>query len=289
LSNQLPTNLRLRDLILPGLIFTTLIMVPYLVGWLAAPAGMQFSGALANHNDFPAYIAAIRQGAAGEWLFHFNFSPEPWQPKLMLPLYMLTGKIAGVLGGGHVLWFHLLRLAAIVVTLLGFRFWLVTVFPGRRRTQLTALIFLLFGGGLGWLLYPLLATTVSGFTLFPDLSGSEWTATLIGLNAPHYLLGLGLQALVFGALLRLVRARTTRSAILWALGGMAAALALGLVYVYQTAVIGTVTGVYLLVLAVRKGRIPWRTWLLGGLVLAPLPGPVKTTCPPSTGSVKLLP
>ena len=176
-------NLTVRAVLPWALLALLLSNGPYLLAWLAAPEGQRFSGILANHNDFTAYIAAMRQGAAGQWLFHFNFSPNVWQPQLMLPAYILAGKVLGIFNANNFLWFNLLRVAALIFTMGAFLVWVRRIFPGRVTTQRVAWLFLTLGGGLGWLLWPLTASWASATSYFPDLSRPEWTTlfTQLGL------------------------------------------------------------------------------------------------------------
>jgi hypothetical protein len=266
-SNKESTPLTWRNL-LPWMglaLFAS--QLPYLIGWLTSPAGWVFSGILANHNDFSAYIAAMRQGAEGNWLFHFNFSPEYWQPKLMLPLYMTAGKVIGPFSHAFVFWFNVLRSLAFLVTLLALYGWVRQVLPANGRTRLTAWLLIVFGGGLSWAIWPATAAWGVPFAYFPDISMPEFSTLLVAINPPHYMLGLGLEVLLFICVLRLAE---SGNKLKWAIAGAAAAFGLGLVYVYHSAVVGAVIGVYLLVLAWQAGKIPWRTWLYGGVIVAPL-------------------
>ncbi|MCB8916665.1 MAG: hypothetical protein H6666_01970 [Ardenticatenaceae bacterium] len=261
-----------RDLsvraILPWALLALLLSSgPYLLAWLATPKGQVFSGILANHNDFTAYIAAMRQGAAGQWLFHFNFSPNVWQPQLMLPAYILAGKVLGSFSNNNFLWFNVLRVAALIFTMGAFLVWVRRIFPGRVTTQRVAWLFLTLGGGLGWLLWPLTASWAVSTSYFPDLSRPEWTTLLIAINPPHYTLGLGLEVFYFATLPGLARPGQRRRAT-WQCTLLG--LTLALVYVYHIALIGFVTGLYLLYLAWQARRIPWRVWLAGSIIILPL-------------------
>lgn len=262
------TNLSFRQL-WPWLLLALLLSLgPYAYAWAITPPGYQFSGILANHNDFSAYLAAIRQGSDGRWLYHLTFSPEQWNPVLMLPLYMLVGHLTAPLGLPPIFWFHAMRLGAAIFTAYCLLVWLRTVLPGQLRVQRTAWLFLIFGGGLGWLLYPLFATVASTRFYFPDLNMPEWNFGLLGINAPHYMLGLGLEVLFFALCVRFVHAGSEDWH--WALAGMGVAASLGLIYVYHSAVVTPIWGLYLLWLAGKQGRIPWRKWLWGGVMLLPL-------------------
>ncbi|HXV97312.1 MAG TPA: hypothetical protein VEC93_02745, partial [Anaerolineae bacterium] len=43
--------------------------LPYLIAVLTAPQGWQFAGILVNPYDGHSYLAKIRQGLEGNWLF----------------------------------------------------------------------------------------------------------------------------------------------------------------------------------------------------------------------------
>jgi len=246
---------------------TILILGPYLIAWLATPPGMVFTGTLANHNDLATYLSAMRQGSEGAWLYQFKFSPEVWQPVLYLPLYMATGKVAGLLGGSLEVWFNLLRLPALMLAFLGLLFWVRQVFPGQAHRQRLAWLLIIFGGGISWLLWPLASYFSLPLSSFPDLSMPEWTTVLIAVNPPHYLLGFALEAIAFGCVLRLMKSQRP---LPWALAGMGASLALGLTYAYNAAVVVTVLGFYLLILGIQKRQVLWRCSLYLVLVILPI-------------------
>jgi hypothetical protein len=243
----------------------TIILGPLLLAWFHTPAGYVFSGTLADHNDFSAFLAAMRQGADGNWLFHFNFSPERWHSQLMLPLYMILGKLLpGVLG--YAAWVNVLRVAALGLALWMFGLWVKQIFPDAPTKQWTAWLFLAFGGGLGWLLWPLtsLAGLSNSAALFPDLTDAGWALGLIGANAPHYMLGLFLEILFFLCFWQITQGAGRK----WVWAAAITALALCLIYVYNATVLFAVVGLYMLWRAWDERRIPWRTWITCGSILA---------------------
>lgn len=273
-------QIRFRD-VLPWFVIALLVTLgPYLIAWLATPPGKFFVGTLANHNDHSAYLAAMRQGAEGRWLYRFNFSPEVWQPALILPAYMLAGRLLGWLGIGYPLLLNLLRLAAVLFTLFAILVWVRNILPGNKRYQLTAWLLIVFGEGLSWLVWPLTASVLPS-DFFPDLTQPEWSIVLVGANAPHYMFGLGLETLLFVGVLRMVRGdrrqpddQTERTepggAARWAVISALLALLLGLTFAFQVAVVGAILGLYFLHMAWKQRSIPWRHWLLGALILLPL-------------------
>lgn len=264
--NDQAADLKIRTVVPWALLFLLLSSLPYLVAWLLPPPGKQFVGTFVNPDDLSTYLAAIRQGGEGEWLYHFPFSPEPWQPKLMLVPYVLTGKAAALVGGGGLFWFHALRVTAVCFTLGMGVWWVRTLFPGQQRLQFTGWLFLVFGAGAGWLL-AILGFSQSLSTYLLDLGGPEWSVFMALFHTPHFALGLGLELYLFICVLHL---GDGAGAGRWALAGAGAGVMLGLTYVYHIPVAGLVIGLYLLALSWQQRRIPWRLWGYGLLILLPL-------------------
>ncbi len=245
-----------------------LSMGPYLAAWLFPPDEMQFTGALVNHNDISVYLSALRQGAAGGWLYQLTFAPESWQPRLMLLFYMLAGKLLPPLKGHYPLFFNLLQAVGVVAVSLALLAWVRAALPDRPRQQRTAFLLILFGGGLGWLAWPLLAGRLpNAFFLLPDIGSSELTAVTIFMGPAHFSFGLALELLLFVCVMRMA---TPPRGLLWASAAALLALALAMTYVYHIATVVLVTGAYLLLLTWRQRRIPWRLWGYGALILGPL-------------------
>ncbi len=51
--------------------------VPYLIGFAAQGSLWHFSGFLIGRDDGNSYLAKMREGAQGEWLFHLVYTSEP--------------------------------------------------------------------------------------------------------------------------------------------------------------------------------------------------------------------
>jgi hypothetical protein len=239
---------------------------PYIAAWALTPPGKSFSGALFNPDDVSVYISAMRQGATGEWLFHYTFSPESSQPHLLYMPYILAGKLFSPFGQPSALWFNLLRIIVSAVMLSSLVFWVRQALPGRVRRQLTAWQLIVFGAGLGWL--PALFLPV-GISAAPDLGMPEWTTFMTLFSTPHFALGLGFEVLFFVCVARMTSGENDTRWVLW---GALAALALGLTYPFNIPVVMIVTGTYLLALAMQERRLSWRMWVYAAVMMLPAVG-----------------
>lgn len=264
--------------ILPGTaVFLLLSAIPYIVGLLVVPEGKAFVGTFVNPDDLSTYLSAMRQGQEGEWLYHFPFSPEPWQPKLMLLPYLLVGKLVPT--ADFLLWFHLFRIGAQLFTLTVLWWWVRVVFGawgsgiggeglgagdrGVGRVQLTSWLLIVFGAGFGWLL----AILGAGGWLLPDLFAPEMSTLMALFHTPHFALGLGLEVLFFCCVIKMLREpKRWRWAVLGTIVGVVCALT----YVYHLPILGLTTGLFLLGRAWQQRKIVWGDWVASVIVLLPL-------------------
>lgn len=237
--------------------------LPYLVGMLATPPGMAYIWTLYSPDDQAVYLAALRQGSEGHWLYQFQFSPEIIPPRVTYGLYLLAGRLLPMVGGSPLVLFHLLRLGALVVTVAVVVWWFRIVYPEDEALQRFGIVLTVFGGGLGWLAIYLLPQT-QGFN--PDLLTPEWSPWAVFLNTPHFIFSLAVHLGYFAVARRVGQGATWRQT----LAGAALGLLLGLIYPYNIAVVGLVVGMYMLLLAGLARGIPWRQWLQGGVLLLPL-------------------
>lgn len=133
-----------------SLTILVLSCLPYFIALWAAPEGWQFAGILVNPLDGHSYMAKMQQGAAGYWLFHLTYTPEPHPGVLIFTFYLALGHVAALVGAPKIVIFHLARLlASLALLLVAFRFMArITPDPGERRL---ALALLSSASGLGWL------------------------------------------------------------------------------------------------------------------------------------------
>lgn len=259
--NQSFQQCRIRQILPWLLLILALSSLPYLLAWLQTPADKLFLGALINSEDLATYLSAMRQGRAGGWLYHFSYSPEPWQPKLMNFPYLAVGKLAGVMGGDLLLWYHLFRLTAAGFVLLMILFWVRTLFPGKSRLQLTSWFIIALGGGIGWLV-----AILGIYTSSPDLTSPEWSVFMGIFHTPHFALGLSLEIALFASVVQVIRDPANWK---WVAAGALLGLASGLTYVYHIPIAGLVIGFSVLAEMGQKRRVLWR--LVGATAVILLP------------------
>lgn len=250
----------------PWLLFVLgLISLPYVIGWLGTPEDTVFSWALLNPDDMGVYVSAMRQGANGKWLYHFTYSPEPWQPRFMLTIYLLIGKVTGLITTPSAFTLHLWRTLFAIFALWALIFWCRTIFPEQARLQWTTWLLVIFAGGFGWLAI-MVSPNATRFS--PDLASAEGSTLIALFNTPHFALGIGLQALFFSFFTRALS--DDEHSWRWAILAAVTAVFNTLTYVYHLALIGLVVGIYMLWLAIQQKTIPWRQWRLGAVIIVPL-------------------
>jgi len=238
-------------------------LVPFLVAWMLTPPGKLFSGALVNPDDLSVYLSAIRQGKAGEWLFSFTFSPEPLQPRFTYPLYIALGHLIRIVGGEPLIWFHGYRLLCGILTIIAIYYWVRVIFPKNVKIQKNALILIVFGSGVGWILTPFIP---ADSLLLADINVPEWGLTTTLISSPHFILGIGLEVFLAGILIRTEQVEKNKTLILL---GILSAIGIGLDYPFHIPTLGMVIGVYLIIKVLRERQINWKRWITTFLIISP--------------------
>lgn len=93
-----------------SLIVLSLASLPYLVGALAAGPDRIFTGLQVSPLDGLTYLAKMRLGYNGEWLFRLLFTPEQGQGVFLLTHFMALGHLARLTGLPLIVVYHLARL-----------------------------------------------------------------------------------------------------------------------------------------------------------------------------------
>jgi hypothetical protein len=127
--------------------------IPYLIGFASQGNEWHFTGFLIGVKDGNSYIAKMLSGASGSWLFRSPYSAEPQIGFLAFFPYLLLGKLTGGPAQHEqlVVLFHIYRIVAgILVSLAIYDF--ISLFINQKNRRIWALLIILLGGGLGWVL-----------------------------------------------------------------------------------------------------------------------------------------
>lgn len=243
---------KFRSTLLLMALFMLLGNLPEMVVRLKLPEGYTFTGVFVNVDDASVYFSAMRQGGESNWLFTPQFSPENMPSHIAYLPYLIFGKLQTFFGGSEFIWYWLLRQISILFVFWGLRFLLQTVFPDKPRLQATAWMLLLFGSGIGWLVFPLTGLKPS---ITPDILLPEWSLMTAFLSAPHFSLGIGSQAFFFGLVLKVFsNVRKIQDHI----GLACLSILLGLVFPFLIPVNGLVIILLFVHKMVRERTIPWK-------------------------------
>jgi hypothetical protein len=260
-----------RFVLLVGILALAVTSIPYVLG-AALAEGRVFGGFVYALEDCYSYLAKMRQGAEGAWLFHIAYTPEPHMGTFFFPFHLLLGKVAALLPGNdltaRMVWvYHAARwVFGLGLLLTVYRF--LAAFTERVAVRRLAWLMVTFGGGLGWLLVALQQPDWLGSTPL-DFILPEGFTFLVLYAFPH--IALGRTLLLWGILFLLKAWQASPKAdyvsrftfhasgltgLLW--------LLMGLIVPFYVPVAWAVMGAAWLMLCVRNGRVMWReTWAAG--------------------------
>jgi hypothetical protein len=239
--------------------------LPYVVAWAATPGGQHFTGLLFNPQDGNSYIAKMRQGLEGSWLFRLPHTPEPQDGAPVYLFYLFLGHVARWTGLPLIAVYHAARVlggAAMLVMLYVLAARVTDELHERRATFLLAAL----GSGLGWLVVFL------GYQS-ADLWVPEAFPGYALLANAHFPLSMGLMGWIADCGLRIADCKSQHE-WLWGLGMVAAVVALGVVQPFGLVTVFGGLGVMLVARAVRERAVPWRAiaWVaIAGAVALPYP------------------
>jgi hypothetical protein len=256
------------------LLFLLLSGAAYAFACLWAPEGQVFMGFLVNNDDNQLYLSFMREGARGSWLTTIRTTPEAHEPALLLPVYLVLGKVACVLALPNEWVFHLARLCGGVALLVA-AYWLAALCLPKDDPSVghlspdamrwSAFLLVAFSSGLGWLL---VITLLADRALVPvDIRIPETSTFLTAYSSPHFALGVTLQLLTFICYLQARR----RPWIL--LGGAVCLLLLSITLVYNVIVVAAAIGSYALIRCGQRRKL-WTPELRRALALGAPSAPV---------------
>lgn len=178
------TSKEVKWALLWGTLMVLLTTLPYLVGWFTSDETQQFEGLLISTADARSYLAKMRQGADGQWLWTLTYTHETHSGGPFYFFYLGLGKVCRALGLSLISGYHIARVASGLF-LSWTLYYTLSNFVQTVAHRKLAYFLMLFGGGLGWL-WLLLGFETGLWKMPVDLwvpDGYAWYATLIG---PHY-------------------------------------------------------------------------------------------------------
>ena len=246
------TRTEVRWVLVASLIVVALASLPTIYAWALAGDDHVFTGFVYNTEDGNSYIAKMRVGARGEWLYHNRYTPEPHKPALVFPFHLLLGKLGAGLGLSMVLTYQLARVL-FGLFLLFTIYVFVARFTSDVITRRVAWALTAVGSGLGWALLALGSSEWLG-TLSLDYWVPEAYLFLVLYSLPHLAAA---ETLLLWSLLSVLRAFEGEG-YRWCLYAAAAAFFMTWIVPFYSGVLAAVLGAYLLSLFLRRRRFPWR-------------------------------
>jgi hypothetical protein len=241
-----------------AMVLTALASLPYLVGYLATPRDLFYTGFLTNPLDGHSYLSKVRQGFDGAWLWHLAFTPERHEGGFLLTYYLLLGHVARWTGIAPILILHLARVLngyGLLLVLYYAISWLFDDIVQRRFAFLLSAI----GSGLGWI-------AIALGTMTADLWVPEGYVFYSLLSNAHFPLSIALTVLVVTWSVTPWNAARVR----WArVGGVALCAALlGILQPFCLITAGSSLLLYAIWQWLRQKGLPWHQIVSGASIAA---------------------
>jgi hypothetical protein len=236
-----PTEWRWVILVATALVLLAFAPYGLLVISGVSETGWQFMGILHNSRDGATYLSKMMLGVAGEWLVHFQHTPEAHDGALIQVIYPLLGQLAGLTGIPVLVVFHIIRALVSVFMYLALYQLAATIWM-RVRTRRIFFALAALGAGLGWLY----AILTGGRVDSPDLSIPEAFPLQSTFGNIHFPLAIACLALLASVIVNTFRPgvqaepRISNSGA----GAVAASLALALLYPQALVPLGAALIVY---------------------------------------------
>lgn len=219
-------------------VFFSAILVPTIFGWLSNTPQLSFTGLIANPLDSFSYLAKMRQGYEGAWLFVLPFSSAKSAPSFLFEYYIFLGHLSRWMHISLINMFHLAR-----ITNSGILAWSIWIFidyfyekPLSDKTKLWRI--LLLGSGVGWIAAFFQKSTA-------DLWVAEAYPFLASYTNPHFPLSIALMLVLLVA----SKMRSTRMMFVVSAGS---SLVLSIIQPFCVILIGLILGIQLVISAIQK-------------------------------------
>jgi hypothetical protein len=222
--------------------------------------GWQFMGMLPNPQDGATYLAKIREGLRGDWLFTLKHTPEQHAGAAINEFYLLLGHLSRIFGLSPLLMYHISRLVTGFMMYISI-YHLGSVIWPRLRPRRLFFALIGVGSGLGWLwliFQSRMGVQTDPLSLPTDFSIPESIPFYATFVNPHFPLAIGLIALLAAQFVMVFRPgfRAEPTAANGGATVILISLALCIIQPQGWIPIAGALCIYVLVLAWRARRIP---------------------------------
>ena len=123
-------------------------LLPYLLAYLWTPPGHHFAGFFFIADDATTYLAKMRQGADGSWLWNDPYTSEPHGGVFLFSFYLLFGHLTALLHLPLIAGYHLARISGAVALVIAVDQLCRRLLPAEFRRL--ALVLVILGSGAGF-------------------------------------------------------------------------------------------------------------------------------------------
>ena len=142
-----------KTIVIFAVVIMAITMIPYLLGYSNQGEELRYTGFVIGVEDGNSYIAKMRSGTEGNWLFRSPHSAEDQKGAIAYLPYILLGKLASSPASHEqlVALYHIARLFfGILAILASYDF--ISIYISSPSHRFRALFLVILGGGLGWVL-----------------------------------------------------------------------------------------------------------------------------------------
>jgi hypothetical protein len=229
-------------------------LLPYLVAYLWTPPGRHFAGFFFIADDATTYLAKMREGADGSWIWNDPYTSEPHGGVFLFGFYLLFGHLAALLHLPLIATYHLARISGAIALVLAAERLCRRLLPPQQRNL--GLVLVVLGSGAGFLAQAagnpaVLGSRVEALDLhLPELSG--WYSIIA---IPHFVWATALIIAALLGLLRIMEAPGWRPVAVTSLS----LIALTAIHPQMIPVLAAIWVAYRALLLLWGQRPPWRT------------------------------
>jgi len=258
-----PRSRRIRFALVFAVVIAALSLLPYLLAYLWTPPGHHFAGFFFIADDATTYLAKMRQGADGSWLWNDPYTSEPHGGVFLFGFYLLFGHLAALLHLPLIAAYHLAGISGAVALVLAAERLCRRLLPPQRANL--GLVLIVLGSGAGFLAQAagnpaILGSRVEALDLhLPELSG--WYSILA---IPHFAWATALIITALLGLLDIMEAPGWRPLALTAVS----LIALTAIHPQMIPVLAVIWIAYRALLLLWGRRPSWRTLALEAAAFA---------------------